>query len=46
MTGSGPTAAASARGHAWSGIRSPIVGAPPVSSGGRPTSGQLVDDDA
>ena len=45
VTGSGPTAAASARGAGVVGMRSPIVGAPPVSSGGRLAPGQLVDDD-
>ena len=37
VVGSGPTAAASARGAGWSGTRRPIVGAPPVRTGGSVT---------
>ena len=45
VVGSGPTAAASARGAAWSGTRSPIVGAPPVSAAGSGDVRPLRDDD-
>ncbi len=38
VVGSGPTAAASARGASWSGTRSPIVAAPPVNTAGSATS--------
>ena len=38
VTGSGPSARASARGAGWSGTRSPIVDAPPVRAAGSSTS--------
>ena len=40
VVGSGPTAAASARGASWSGTRNPMVGVPPVSAAGNGTSGR------